>query len=72
MHASFLVDRYLHRPKEEVYDLQQDPWELDNRVDDPAITAKKHSLAQSLMRWMHQQGDNGIETEMRATDRQSR
>lgn len=68
--ASFLVDRYLHRPAAELYDLNRDPWELDNRIHDPALTTVRDDLAQRLAAWMEQQGDLGFSTEMRARERQ--
>lgn len=69
--ASFLVERYLHRPAEELYDLARDPWELDNRIDDPTKTEVRDRLARRLAGWMAQQGDKGRETEMLALDRQT-
>ncbi|MFC1582779.1 sulfatase [Planctomycetota bacterium] len=68
--ASFLVERYLHRPPEELYDLEQDPWELDNRIDDENLADIKEELEQQLAKWMDQQGDRGLETEMLASTRQ--
>jgi len=68
--AALLVGRYLHRPPEELYDLQDDPWELDNRVDDAALADVRASLARQLMAWMKQQGDLGVETELAALSRQ--
>ncbi|MBT3272824.1 MAG: sulfatase [Spirochaetales bacterium] len=72
MQALFLVDRYVHRPKEELYDLERDPWELENRIDDLAVATERDALSQRLTQWMKQQGDEGIETELRAQDRQKR
>jgi uncharacterized sulfatase len=68
--ASFLVERYLHRPEEEFYDLERDPWELYNRAEEPILAPVKEELRQNLRRWMQQQGDQGLATEMQALERQ--
>ncbi len=70
--AAYLVRIYRRRPAEELYDLEADPWELDNRADDPALAEVKADLARRLEVWMRQQGDQGIATEMRAFQRQGR
>lgn len=64
------VKFYQHRPEEELYDLHNDPWELKNLADEPSLANVKESLKRELKAWMAQQGDEGIATEMRATDRQ--
>ncbi len=61
---------YQHRPAEELYDLEKDPFELRNVINDPQYAAVKRELAWELNGWMKQQGDKGVATEMRATDRQ--
>ena len=65
-----LVERYLHRPAEELYELHQAPWELNNRVSDPGLATLKDTLARKLSEWMDQQGDSGLDTEMLSLDRQ--
>ena len=60
---------YQHRPEFELYDLETDPWELHNLVDDPALQSRRTDLTAALKRWMVQQGDQGIATEMAAFDR---
>ena len=69
--ASFLVERYLRRPAEELYDLKRDPWELDNRISDPSQTGVRDHLAGKLAGWMEQQGDEDRETELLALTRQA-
>lgn len=64
--AARLVDRYQHRPLEELYDMQADPFELNNLAADPSHAAKKAELAARLDAWMKQQGDLGLETELLA------
>jgi N-sulfoglucosamine sulfohydrolase len=63
---------YQHRPMEELYDLQNDPYELNNLADDPKLAKIKEALKKKLKDWMAQQGDEGNATELRATDRQGK
>ncbi|MDY7041832.1 MAG: DUF4976 domain-containing protein, partial [Chloroflexota bacterium] len=44
--------------KEELYDLQNDPQELHNRIDDPACTAIRIELGEQLLRWYIRTSDN--------------
>lgn len=41
----------------QLFDLEDDPHELDNRVDDPAAAAVKKALSERLKRWQSQVGD---------------
>ncbi|MCA8996960.1 MAG: sulfatase, partial [Planctomycetaceae bacterium] len=59
-----------HRPAEELYDLEIDPLETQNLSDDPDYAEVQRKLSQSLDEWMRQQGDQGMETELAAHDRQ--
>ena len=61
--AAAVVDRYLHRPAEELYDLKADPWELTNLADDPARAETLAKLRGELDAWMKAQGDEGLATE---------
>jgi len=70
--AAARVRLYQHRPAEELYDLERDPHELTNLAADPACAPIKQTLARELERWMAQQGDEGIATEMRANERQGK
>ena len=63
---------YQHRPAEELYDLKNDPYELKNVADDPALSKIKEALKNKLKDWMAQQGDEGNATELRANDRQGK
>jgi N-sulfoglucosamine sulfohydrolase len=69
-HAAFLVERYLHRPQEELYDLLRDPWELCNLAQNPEPAPRKIRLEKALAGWMRQQGDEGVPTEEQAPRRQ--
>ena len=55
--AASLVEKYLHRPAEELYDLREDPYELHNVVTDPELATIKSGLRQELARWMAEQND---------------
>ena len=49
-----LVERYFRepRPPEEFYDLQNDPWEMNNLASDPKHKVELLHLQQLLSRWM--------------------
>jgi hypothetical protein len=64
--ARFLVDRYQHRPAEELYDTQSDPYELRNLAKNADMQAIKVGLRTKLLAWMKSQGDQGQATEMAA------
>ena len=68
--AAFLARRYQHRPEEELYDVHSDPFELNNLAEKPALARVKAELRQELIRWMDQQGDTAIDTELKALERQ--
>ncbi len=68
--AKARAEAYYHRPEEELYDLQADPFELHNLANDPQYAPVKKKLRQVLDAWMKQQGDEGIGTEMKALERQ--
>jgi N-sulfoglucosamine sulfohydrolase len=61
-----------HRPAEELYDLQADPYDMKNLAEDPKCADIKARLARELDAWMAQQGDKGMETELKAKSRQGR
>lgn len=42
---------------DELYDLEQDPWELDNRIDDPALTATLARMRRRLYEGLAQARD---------------
>jgi arylsulfatase A-like enzyme len=57
-HAKQVVDHYKHRPPEELYDVQADPYELKNLIDDPAHAAVAKELREKLNAWRLQQGED--------------
>jgi len=69
-HARRIVHDYQHRPAEELYDCEADPWNRNNLIDDPDHAAVRDELRQKLAEWMTQQGDEGQATELRARERQ--
>ena len=56
-----LIQRYQKRPAEELYDLQSDPYEMENLVDDPTLAKKHGELSAELDRWLKNQGDPGVD-----------
>ena len=55
--AAKLVNGYLHRPREELYDLTIDPHELNNIADDPKNRELLESLRKQLADWRREQGE---------------
>ena len=64
--AARLVERYLNRPAEELYDLSKDPHELNNLAGREKQAKVKARLKHQLQDWMAGQGDLGQATEMAA------
>jgi uncharacterized sulfatase len=58
------VRHYRKRPAEELYKLSDDPWELNNLAGVPQYADIKRELKAELEKWMRQQGDLGLESEM--------
>lgn len=58
-HAAQVVQRYQHRPPEELYDHQADPKELNNLVDNPQYAGELKRLRSELDQWMAEQRDRG-------------
>ncbi len=67
--AQRLVHDYQHRPAEELFDCEADPWNRTNLATDPKFAAQLASLRAQLDGWMKQQGDAGQATEMKALER---
>jgi len=70
--AADKVRRYQHRPAEELFDLQQDPYEWKNLAADPQHAQIKADLRRQLAVWMADQGDLGQQTELEARKHQRR
>jgi arylsulfatase A-like enzyme len=56
--ATELVNRYQHRPAEELYDLTFDPYEQKNLIDDKSHAAIVAQLRAKLAAWRLQQGED--------------
>ncbi|MDR1666831.1 MAG: sulfatase [Bacteroidales bacterium] len=59
LHAQAMIDRFVHRPAVEFYDLQADPWELNNLVSNGKHAKRIAKMEKLLHTWMSQQGDTG-------------
>lgn len=57
--AAKILCRYHRRPPAELYDLEQDRYELNNLIDDPRHAATAAKLKAELERWMSAVGDDG-------------
>jgi uncharacterized sulfatase len=67
--AQRLVHDYQHRPAEELYDCETDPWNRHNLIAEPKLAGVRTELSAKLDAWMKQQGDEGQATEMKALER---
>ena len=61
--AARRLERFLHRPEIELYDLKADPWEQVNIAGEPENRETLTRLRQQLDNWMMGQGDEGVATE---------
>jgi len=60
--AARIVQRYLRRPAEELYDLAADPDELRNLADIEEHAAIRKELSRKVDEWMAATGDRGLQT----------
>jgi len=58
--AKWLTDRYVNRPEIELYDLKNDPWELNNLAGMKKYAKRISAMKTELEEWMTQQGDKGV------------
>lgn len=57
--------KYVFRPQDiqdELYDLERDPYEMNNRIDDPAYYELLADLRAELVRWMEETMDQAAKT----------
>lgn len=57
--AEKMVQRFLHRPEFQLFNLDSDPSEMNNLASVPEYQSKVKELMTSLSEWMVQQGDDG-------------
>jgi N-sulfoglucosamine sulfohydrolase len=57
--AKVQYNRYHLRPPEELYLVDEDPWEMNNLADKPQYAQTKKRLRTELERWMAEQKDPG-------------
>ena len=55
--AKNIVEKYQHRPKEELYDIVKDPFEMNNLAGDPELSELLRSFRKQLAEWSIAQGD---------------
>jgi len=55
--AAAIVNRYYHRPAEELYDLSKDPHEEKNLAADPTQASRLAEMRADVEAWMKSQGD---------------
>lgn len=58
--AKWLTEKFVKRPAVEFYDLQEDPWELNNLADEPQYAERIATMREELNQWMVRQGDRGV------------
>jgi N-sulfoglucosamine sulfohydrolase len=68
--AAAIVERYHHRPAEELYDLSADPFEEHNLAADPSHVETLVELRGEVDGWMVQNGDQGLASEEAAKPKQ--
>ncbi len=58
--AKFLVERFYHRPAEELYKVENDPNEFNNLAGKKEYDSIQKKLREELLKWMDEQKDPGI------------
>lgn len=56
-----LIQRYQRRPAVELYDLQDDPYEMTNLAERSEMSDKRAQLSEELDRWLNAQADPGVD-----------
>lgn len=56
--ARRLVQSFQHRSQEELFDLEKDTFEQNNRIDDPEMKPILNQLRKTMGEWRKQQGDD--------------
>ena len=58
--AAWLIERFVHRPAQELYDHETDPWELHNLAELPEYATRVAEMKEAMLQWMERMGDTGI------------
>lgn len=64
--AKNIIERNKKRPGEELYDVVNDKWCMNNLASDPKYAKIKKQLRGELLKWMEACGDKGQQTELDA------
>lgn len=67
--AEKILERYQKRPPEELYNIIEDPYELNNLAEDSNYAEVTDRMAGVLEKWMAAQGDEGRATEGKISPR---
>jgi uncharacterized sulfatase len=54
-----LLQRIRCYPEVQLFDLEQDPWEMNNIANNPEYCTKVKELKAAVSNWMKEQGDEG-------------
>lgn len=63
--AHRLVERFMRRPAEQLYNTAEDRFEMDDLADDESLAEVKQRLSAELDRWMQQQEDPAADIDTR-------
>ncbi len=69
--ASRITEKYQKRPKIELYDIEIDPYCMNNIADDPKNKNTIQTMDKVLKEWMLSCGDKGQDTELEALQHQT-
>ena len=58
--AVSLINRFMKRPAEELYVIDEDVYEMHNRISDSTLKETAERLSSALDSWMEEQGDPGV------------
>ncbi|MCK4920013.1 MAG: sulfatase-like hydrolase/transferase [Bacteroidales bacterium] len=58
-HTQNMVQRYKYHPEYQLFDLDKDPYEMNNLANDPQYASKVDELKSAITDWMTQQEDDG-------------
>lgn len=67
-HGRFIRDRFIKRPAVEFYDMEKDPFEMENLADKKKYRKRIAEMKAALYQWMEQQGDTGASMDVEFTN----